>query len=108
MRKPTERPTRKTIPTLAMPPEDSVDLTETDVAAIRAVMSGKADPIQQVACIKAIVEKISRYYHLSYRPDGKGGQRATDFLEGRRSVGQWLVNLQHMSPKLFEKEQQRD
>jgi hypothetical protein len=106
VKKPTERPNRK-IPTLAMPPEDSVDLDETDVAAIRAVMLGKGDPVQQVACIKAIVEKISRYYHLSYRPDGKGGQRATDFLEGRRSVGQWLVNLQHMSPKLFEKKERQ-
>ena len=104
MSKPPVRRTRKTIPTLAMPPEDAVDLEPTDVAAIRAVMLGKADPVQQVACIKAIVEKISRYYHLSYRPDDRGGRRATDFLEGRRSVGQWLVNLQHMSPKLFEKE----
>jgi hypothetical protein len=94
------------IKTLAMPPEDSVDLEPTDVAAIRAVMSGKADPIQQVAAIKAIVEKISRYYHLSYRPDGRGGQRATDFLEGRRAVGQWIVNLQHMSPKQFERKDQ--
>jgi hypothetical protein len=103
MKKPAERSNPK-VKTLAMPPEDAVDLEPTDVAAIRAVMSGKADPVQQVAAIKAIVEKISRYYHLSYRPDGKGGMRATDFLEGRRSVGQWLVNLQHMSPKLFEKD----
>lgn len=94
------------IKTLAMPPEDSVELEPTDVAAIRSVMSGKADPVQQIAAIKAIVEKISLYYHLSYRPDKKGGQRATDFLEGRRSVGQWIVNLQHMSPKLFERKDQ--
>lgn len=93
------------IKTLAMPPEDSVDLEATDVAAIRAVMSGKADPVQQVAAIKAIVEKISLYYHLSYRPDDRGGRRATDFMEGRRAVGQWIVNLQHMSPKQFEKKE---
>ncbi len=99
-----QKPKSSKIKTLAMPPEDSVDLEPADVAAIRAVMLGKADAVQQAAAIKAIVEKISLYYHLSYRPDGRGGQRATDFLEGRRSVGQWLVNLQHMSPKNFEKE----
>lgn len=101
MKKPTKETTYvKT----TMLPVDFHGLTPTDVAAIKAVMQGGADSVQQVAAIKAIVDKISGYYHLSYRPDELGGSRASDFLEGRRFVGKWILNLQTMPTKLFEKD----
>lgn len=92
------------IKTLAMPLEDYVDLEPVEVAAIRAWLLGEASHEQQMLSHKVVIEKLSMAYGLSYRPDNRGGDRATAFLEGRRAVGLWIVNLQHMSPKAFEKE----
>lgn len=93
------------IKALAMPPEDFLDLEPHEAAAIRAWITGQADPDQQRLAAKAVVEKISRAYQPTYRPEDQGGARASAYLEGRRSVGLWIVNLQHMSPKQFEKDE---
>lgn len=95
---------RRKIKVLATTPEDYFDATPAEVAALRAMMTGQADADQQMRGMKCIVEKISQAYQPSYRPNDKGGDRASAYLEGRRSVGLWIINLQHMSPKEFEKE----
>jgi hypothetical protein len=64
-----------------------------DVGAIQALMRGEAEPHQQTRALKYIVETLSDYYGISYRPDGLGGQRDTDFAEGKRFVGQQIVKL---------------
>lgn len=53
----------------------------------------EAEPHQQKIVLDFIINKLTGYYDLSYRPDGMGGQRDTDFAEGKRFVGQQLVKL---------------
>lgn len=62
-------------------------LTKSDVYAIKALAEGKAEPAMQIDALNLIIERICGTYDLSYRPDSMGGQRATEFSEGKRSVG---------------------
>ena len=61
--------------------------------AVRAVASGKANEGQQKTAFDWIINHASGYYDLSYRPDGMGGARATDFHEGRRFCGAQIVKM---------------
>jgi hypothetical protein len=62
-------------------------MTNTDVAAIKALASGLARADQQKIALDYIVSTLSGTYDLSYRPDELGGERDTSFAEGRRFVG---------------------
>ncbi|MCK1501494.1 hypothetical protein [Bradyrhizobium sp. 188] len=69
-------------------PWDRVDLTNTEVASIRAVSEGVADPEQQRVAYKAIIHKLCAVDRASFTIlGGDEGRRATDFAEGKRWVG---------------------
>jgi len=68
------------------------------IMAIRAVASGKANEGQQKTAFDWIINHASGYYDLSYRPDGMGGARATDFHEGKRFVGAQIVKMLRPEP----------
>lgn len=60
------------------------------VLAVRAIASGNANSYQQQLAWKYLmyVSGASEdFADLSYRPEDKGGRRATDFAEGKRFVG---------------------
>ena len=57
------------------------------VAALKAMSKGEARPDQQTAAFDFIVQRLSGFYDLSYRPNDMGGDRDTAFAEGRRYVG---------------------
>lgn len=61
--------------------------------AVRACIAGKANEGQQKLAMDWIITKASNLYDMSYRPDGKGGARATEFHEGRRFVGNQIVKM---------------
>lgn len=64
------------------------------IYAIRAFHSGSANEGQQ-----KLVWRWFQYAcgsdDISFRPDDKGGQRATDFAEGKRFMGQQLRKFLH-------------
>jgi hypothetical protein len=64
-----------------------------DIAAVKALASGSANPEQQVRAIKWIVEEACMYYNLSFCPGGEDGRRDSDFAEGRRFVGAEIVKM---------------
>lgn len=64
-----------------------------DLMAVRACIAGVATGDQQKLAMDWIITKASNLYDMSYRPDGKGGARATEFHEGRRFVGNQIVKL---------------
>lgn len=69
-------------------PWDRVDLSNTEVASIRAVSEGVADPEQQRVAYKAIIHKLCAVDRASFTIlGGDEGRRATDFAEGKRWVG---------------------
>lgn len=75
-----------------------------DAAAIQALMAGTAEPEQQRRAMDWIITQASALYDMSFRPGGIEGQRATDFCEGRRFVGNHILllarlNLSHFSSK---------
>ncbi len=61
--------------------------------AVRAVVNGAANDGQQKMAMDWIINSVCNYYDLSYRPDGMGGARATDFHEGRRFCGAQIVKM---------------
>jgi hypothetical protein len=61
--------------------------------AIRAMIAGTASEGQQRLGMDWIITKAANLYDMSYRPDAKGGARATEFHEGRRFVGNQIVKL---------------
>lgn len=63
------------------------------LTAIRACIAGKANEGQQKLAMDWIITKAANLYDMSYRPDGKGGARATEFHEGRRFVGNQIVKM---------------
>ena len=66
------------------------DYELSDATAIQALVRGEANPDQQIAAIKWIVEKVALTYEVSYRPDS---ERDTCFAEGRRFVGLQIVKM---------------
>lgn len=74
----------------APPVHQSVDPTDSEAAALRALQTGTATPEQQQAALICIVKKISEADGLSFRP-GPGGDRDTAFAEGRRFVGLQII-----------------
>lgn len=72
-------------------PWDQVDLTAGELASIKAVADGVADPEQQRIAFRTIVEKLCGVDRMSFTVLGnEDGRRATDFAEGRRWVGNTL------------------
>lgn len=65
-----------------------------DIAAIKALAEGRAEPYQQQLALEWIVY-ISGTYENSFRP-GVDGARNTDFAAGKQFVGQQVVKLVNM------------
>lgn len=72
---------------------ESPDFDQQDAAAIQALQRGDATPEQQRRALDWIVLFAAATYDQSFRPGGLDGQRATDFAEGRRFVGNAVVLL---------------
>lgn len=63
------------------------------IASVKAWAAGTASETQQQTAFRWVVEVLCGYYDLSFRPDDKGGPRATDFAEGKRFVGLQIVKM---------------
>jgi hypothetical protein len=61
-----------------------------DIAALKAMRDGSADPEQQKRVLAWIVEYAARTYATSFDP---GSARSTTLNEGSRLVGQQIVKL---------------
>lgn len=69
-------------------PWDAVELSATELASIKAISDGAADPEQQRIAYRTIIQKICGVDRASFTILGPDeGRRATDFAEGRRWVG---------------------
>ncbi len=64
-----------------------------DVGAIKAVGRGDATPEQQRRALDWIIRQACQTYEEQFDPDSA---RVTDFLLGRRSVGQQIIKLFNM------------
>lgn len=71
-------------------PTDAAEWKKADVAAIQALVAGKATEDQQQRALKWIVENAAQTYDRSFVP---GSADQTAFLEGRRDVGRQIVKL---------------
>lgn len=69
---------------------------KSDVAALRALREGRAEPYQQQLALEWIIQAVCRTYDQPFRPGGEDGRRATDFALGKQSVGQQIVKLINM------------
>lgn len=67
--------------------------TISEIAAVKAMANGNANGEQQKTVMEFILHKLCIVDELSYRPDELGGQRETDFSEGKRFVGLQLRGL---------------
>jgi hypothetical protein len=77
-------------------PWASPDYTDDVIAAIRQVEQGKANEAQQKLFwryLMYVTSATEEFQDLSFRPDDRGGQRATDFAEGKRFVGLMIRKL---------------
>lgn len=69
---------------------------EAVVEAMRAFHAGKANAGQQQMVwryLMYVTGASEEFQDLSFRPDEKGGRRATDFAEGKRFVGMMIRKL---------------
>jgi hypothetical protein len=73
-------------------PWDNVPLTPSELASVKAVADGLANPDQQRLAFRVIVDKLCNVRGLSFAAGGEEGRRATDFAEGKRWVGATLQN----------------
>ena len=72
-------------------PWEPAELTKAELLAVKQVAAGAATDMQQKLCMDTIIYKFCGYYDISFRPDGAGGARATDFSEGKRFVASRIV-----------------
>lgn len=66
------------------------------VGAVRAIEHGNANSAQQQTFwryLMYVTAATEEFADLSFRPDDKGGKRATDFAEGKRFVGLMIRKL---------------
>ena len=67
-----------------------------DILAVKAVANGNASTEQQKRAMRYIIEAVSGYYDISYRPELADG---TLIAEGKRIVGAHLVGMINTSLK---------
>jgi hypothetical protein len=68
------------------------------VVQLQALARGEATDIQQVEILEYLITAVCATYDLSFRPDEMGGQRASDFAEGKRFIGLQLVAMLKLKP----------
>jgi hypothetical protein len=69
------------------------DVTAAEGMSIKALADGRATPDQQRRALAFIIERICRVDEPSFVLDQHGGDRASAYVEGRRSVGMTLRAL---------------
>lgn len=86
-----------------------VDYELADVDAMRALSLGTANKDQQLRAIQWILLKAADRLGMSFHPGGEEGRRNTDFMEGRRFVGNQVVKLINTDPtKIKPKDRRSD
>lgn len=78
-------------------------LEAADIFALQALAKGNANAGQQQRALDVIQNKISRHRRMSFFP-GADGQRATDFAEGKRFVGDQIERFLKMRPETSNRE----
>lgn len=63
-----------------------------DIAAMKALREGRAEPYQQQLALEWIVYACGTYEN-PFRPGGTDGTRASDFAAGKQTIGQQIVKL---------------
>jgi hypothetical protein len=71
-------------------PWHPAEWTPEDAGAIQACLRGDALPHQQQRAMKWVIEGASMTYDASFYPSNA---RITDYIEGKRSVGNQIVKL---------------
>lgn len=71
-------------------PWQPADYEIEDAGAVQALARGEAAPHQQRRVLDFVINTLSGYYDISFRPESA---RDTDFAEGKRFVGAQLVKL---------------
>lgn len=65
---------------------------KSDLAALKALNEGRAEPYQQQLVLQWLVYACGTYEN-PYRPGGEDGRRATDFAAAKQMIGQQIVKL---------------
>lgn len=76
-----------------MPPQ----FEDHEIAAIRAMADGVANAGQQRLAFELIVGRLCAVGDLAFRPDDKGGERATAFASGKQWVGLQMCKLANLN-----------
>lgn len=76
------------------------DYTHGIVLAIKALSEGKATEDQQKKALAWIIEHASQRWEIPFYSDADGGDRESAFASGRMFVGQQIIKLVNMPPKL--------
>jgi len=71
-------------------PWTPVSLKKDEARAIAAVARGEGSDIQQKKAISVIISRICAADDMEFRPDDKGGERATVFAGGKRFAGEQI------------------
>jgi hypothetical protein len=82
-----------------VPPDYHTD----DIAALKAVWAGTANPGEQRRAMEWIIIHAAQYGELSFRSDDAGGERETAFAQGRWFVGQQVQKLIGLDARLVAK-----
>lgn len=64
-----------------------------DIAALKALQRGDAEPEQQRRALAWIIEQAAGTYEMTFHPEG---DRASAFAEGKRHVGRSIVGFLKM------------
>lgn len=81
------------------------NVTEGEGFAIRALAEGNATEHQQREALKFIIERACRTDEPSFVLDSHGGDRATSYVEGRKSVGHALRAILALPAEQLRKKQ---
>ncbi len=84
---------------MSFKPWKPCDYTPEVAYALKALQNGSAEPHQQQAALKWIIESAAMSYDLTYIPDSA---RDSDFAQGRRFVGLQIIKLLNISSKQLE------
>jgi hypothetical protein len=77
-------------PTKPREPWHPAEWEVADAGAIQALHRGDASPEQQKRALEWIIHRAASTYEASFYP---ANARVTDFMEGRRSVGNQVIKL---------------
>ena len=72
------------------------DITTAEGFAVKALFAGSATADQQKLVASFIVDRVARADEASFILDHEGGDRASAYVEGRRSVGLVLRRLRDL------------